>query len=611
MEYIWGVLIILVFSIPLVKIFNKRIEEVIPISVVEIVLIIYIFGLFEKLKIGFYFIIIITIMQIIGVITYIIINVKNSKIDKIKEEFKNILTPGLLIYVALILGSVILNSERIFEDYDEFNHWAVIIKNMYEFENFGIENGVVTFTEYPPFTAVFQYIFLMLKNTYSEDTIIIAQSILYFSIIIPITKNIKADKNLLKTILLILGIIFIPIIIKDTFYTDIVVDALIGIMLAYAIFNIYRQDTNNAFKLISVFSGIIMMSLTKTSGLALAVVTIIIFMFETIRIKEKNIKNKQFKIFIILFIITLLVILSWYIKVVNSNVETRWNFNEIIKIDKENFDNKIIIIKNFIKTIFENGIVTERGVTVFSSILILISIDLIIYKNIREDKRKIYKKEFIVIKTITFFYIVMLLYMYLTIFSFDEALTLTSIGRYMETIILTNIALDFYIIYEENIFFKMMQFFIILSIIIMFLPINTINEKYINGNNYNAVVKNNRDIMTKLKKYKNVLSINDKIYFITGISTDNQKMLSLNNYIMMPIKIGKISTGVGSNKELFCKQLLEENYSHIYFYRIPEMTDEQVKMLNGEMLKRDTLYKIEKINNDNLILQEVKIENEK
>ena len=609
MKYILGVLIV-VFSIPLVKIFNKRIEEVIPISVVEIVLIIYIFGLFEKLKIGFCFIIIITIMQIIGIITYIIINVKNSKIDKIKEEFKNILTPGLLIYVALILGSVILNSGRIFEDYDEFNHWAVIIKNMYEYGNFGIENGVVTFTEYPPFTAVFQYIFLMLKNTYSEDTIIIAQSILYFSIIIPITKNIKRDKNLLKTILLIIGIIFIPMIIKNTFYTDILVDALIGVMLAYTIFNIYREDTNNVFKLISVFSGIIMMSLTKTSGLALAIVAVIIFMFEIIRTKEKNIKNKQIKIFIILFIITLLVILSWYIKVVSSNAQTRWNFNEIIQIDKENFDNKIVIIKNFIKTIFENEIVTERGVTVVSSILILISIDLIIYKNIKENKRKIYKKEFIVIKMITLFYILVLLYMYLTIFSFDEAFTLTSIGRYMETIMLANIILDFYIIYEENISFKMKQFFIILSIIIMFLPINTINEKYINGNNYKAVVKNNRDIMTKIKKYKNVLNTNDKIYFITGISTDDQKMLSLNNYIMMPIKIGNISAGLGSNKELLCEQLLEENYSYIFFYRIPEMTEEQVEMLNGEVLKRDTLYKIEKINSDNLILQEVKIENE-
>lgn len=75
-------------------------------------------------KIGAILVQILTIIQLIFILITILKKDKNG----IKEILGRILTPGLLIYTVLFIVNVIINKGRIFEDYDEFNHWAVIIK---------------------------------------------------------------------------------------------------------------------------------------------------------------------------------------------------------------------------------------------------------------------------------------------------------------------------------------------------------------------------------------------------------------------------------------------------------------------------------------------------
>ena len=65
MEYISILFIISIFSITLSIIFNKKIEVTIPVSVTAIVLVVYIFGIFDKLLWGIYAVEILTILQII------------------------------------------------------------------------------------------------------------------------------------------------------------------------------------------------------------------------------------------------------------------------------------------------------------------------------------------------------------------------------------------------------------------------------------------------------------------------------------------------------------------------------------------------------------------
>ena len=90
MGYIIIFFILLTYSSMLTITLKKKIDETLPISIVEIILIIYVFGIFDKLEIGIKVIQIITIIQLI--IMVIILLLKKNKED-IKKIAKKIVTP--------------------------------------------------------------------------------------------------------------------------------------------------------------------------------------------------------------------------------------------------------------------------------------------------------------------------------------------------------------------------------------------------------------------------------------------------------------------------------------------------------------------------------------
>lgn len=133
MEFIILFLIIYTNSIFISNLLKKKVEQVIPISVVGMALVIYIFGLFQRLDIGVKFLELLSILATAYNVIYLINLIKKKKI---KPAMKRIITPGLLVYIGLYFIFIMINKGRVFESYDEFTHWAVIVKNMYMYNGY-------------------------------------------------------------------------------------------------------------------------------------------------------------------------------------------------------------------------------------------------------------------------------------------------------------------------------------------------------------------------------------------------------------------------------------------------------------------------------------------
>jgi len=89
MEFLYVFFILLITSITLTIIFKKKIEQVIPISVLEVILIIYITGLLDNLSLGVLIVCIGTLVQLIFIALYF-----RKRTNEIKTIVKQILTPG-------------------------------------------------------------------------------------------------------------------------------------------------------------------------------------------------------------------------------------------------------------------------------------------------------------------------------------------------------------------------------------------------------------------------------------------------------------------------------------------------------------------------------------
>ena len=228
MSYIICFAIIIVIAAMLAEILKKKIDLTIPIAVMGIVLTIYPFGFFQKLHWGVYAVCAIAIISIFYLIYKIVKNIQ----DKTEKEFiKRIFTPGLLVYIIFWSISIYLNRGRVLSSWDEFSHWGLIVKNMFHFDSYGTNpETTLLFRGYPPFTAIFEYFFLQMQQTFIEWDIIIAMNILYSSLLLPIFYSIDWKKGLDKLLIYVPLLFIVPTIFNKDFYTTIYVDTILGVL---------------------------------------------------------------------------------------------------------------------------------------------------------------------------------------------------------------------------------------------------------------------------------------------------------------------------------------------------------------------------------------------
>lgn len=584
--------IILSFSASLSVVLKKRIEQVIPVAVLVVILIIYVFGLLDNLRLG---VEVVLILTAVGLAFLGMTVLKFDKENKLKELRGYILTPGLVIYIGLFALSIFINKDRILQDYDEFNHWAVIIKNMFMYNSYGTNSeSIVAFNEYPPFTAVFQYLFLDINKVYSEDIILMAQNILYFSIIIPITKNIRWNKSIKKTFIILPLMVFVPLFFYENFYLDILVDAILGVMFAYTIYVAY-DEKDVTFKYVQICTGIIMLALTKTSGIGLAVLALIIILIRTILNNKRNKKilKRELRMFAIITIIAAILTSIWYVKV--NTAKKRWDFEQYIKSENLKPEEQKQVAKSFGMSILFNQTITERKLTVLMTITVFACIQAYTVYIMKDKNFSYYSWAMMCSIPI---YLIMLLITYATIFIPMEASQLTCFERYSCTIFLAYAIFQMLVLSarKEKHFTKVVL--VAITVIITLMPLSNITEKYIYAKNFKNTSKINRDIYTKFRKYANKINVEDTVLYIMGPKANIEYQTALNNYVTMPITIDKAIVGNFSKIEELEK--VAENYDYIFIYRMKEDTKEIVKTIFEDgKVSNDTLYRV--VKNENTI----------
>lgn len=592
------ILVILINSLTISIYYKKKIDETVIVSIVFLALIVYICGLINDLQLGIRIIEILTAIEIVY-ISMALINAKEK--SKILKLF---FTPGLLLFIFFIFISIIINKNRIFEKHDEYNHWAVVIKNMFVFNNFGTnKNAIVRFSEYPPFTNIVQYLFIGIKKVYREDIIIIAQNILYFSLLLPITKKVEWDKSLKKMLFIIPIILFLPLIFYKDYYYDITVDGLLGIMLAYLFYQIVKEEENVHFKYIKIFSGLIMLSLTKTSGIALAILCFIALLIQII--KNRN-NKKEVSIFIFMTLVVVLLVSLWYIKTSNQN--KNWDFNKYIKITQYINEDSVKIGKELIKNIFVGHLSNIRNIPIIFYIITIISMQIIILhfykkKNIKEYKN--YKYYSITLLIEILLCIIAIYISYISIFKREEALNLVSFARYLSTVLLANsMFITMYLIELEDRLFRNIFLTIIVVTIVLFIPYEDIYMEYKYNCEYKTILdKKNatRHSAMLISRYSDVLNSTDKVLYLTSEPKRLLLRIKIIKYEMIPITIDKVTLEDINTIEEFAN--IAANYNYVYVNKLTKADSDFVKeIFKNNDIKTETLYRV----NDDKTYIEVK-----
>lgn len=186
-----------------------------------------------------------------------------------------------------------------------------------------------------------------------------------------------------------------------------------------------------------------------------------------------------------------------------------------------------------------------------------------------------------------------LLLTYLFIIPKYEASSIPSFERYMGTILLPIMMFHIIIAIEKIENMNIWKIGISVIILLIILPTIDIAKKTISWTKEDTKELEERQLYEGIEKYKNILTAQDKIYFLGNGTIDIYRGKLVDNYLAIPAKIGNDEIYTTGHISIFKDIIKEGQYTHVYLFNATEKYKEKFKELfENEEMKNKTLYKI-------------------
>ncbi len=419
------------------KLWGRRFEEVLPLSMFSIILVIYITGIFGSLRAGF------LITAVLGGICgaaclYFLIKEKKAFLERV-------LTPGCIAFLVLTVIFWWSSRGRLLMQWDDFSHWGLVVKNMHIFQKLGnIAEATTKFKDYPPAASIFAYFFTNF-GSYNETNTIRGMGILTACTMLPLFRNIRWDhkKSLASGILLLALIYVLPTSFHKNAYIGLYVDSLLGVLFFFLVYVmiVYEADI---FRTVNLAAGGMMLTLTKASGAGLAAMAVCFVLIGLLIVSgEKRERLHLLADGLVCGGAVFLAQQSWNIYLKISGTERAWSASEISLggivqlFTGEAPAYRMETVKNYWNYFLTEpmgGWLVEFPIAVW---LVLFAVFALVFLRFcRKEDRKRYGAIYGGLILGFVVYLLFLLVLYLFSYSEFEAVKLASAQRYLSTYIL-------------------------------------------------------------------------------------------------------------------------------------------------------------------------------
>lgn len=613
--------------------FKFKQESSVTIVFLSSALLLYIAGLFNLMKFAVYLIYLFAIISFVYIIYCII---------KKKIKIREIFTPGIIMYIFVIMIMAFIVKDTYYYEWDEFSHWGANLKAMVEYDVFWsnkIYDGV--HVVYTPIAGIIEYFFCKINGGFAEDVSYMAINTFIITLLLPIIKGQKHNLKSYIKLILFWFMFYCSIKLCNFQLTSIYIDMLLGILFALGMVLAYRLDGKE--DKINLILTLIMMPLLKDTGLLLLGIILMQLFFNKVILKiieERKITKQHFKIFgiiVLMLIIPLVFYGTWkiYCGVNGKVLDDRHDKNAISEIDIKEYIKGILLIDTDnskykdISNSFYDALNTtpvvgglESTVTAVKLVAVLDITGIIIYlvNKDKQDKKKI--ATILLALNIGFgLYCLLLLATFMFAFTETEGRALASYSRYMSTYFIAWIIITVGLALNSKI--KNVILSLTIAIMLCLYPTSVISIVDITSRKNLSGIDD--EIRTEANIIKENVELNDKVYIIyqnIGGGYEYHKL----RYSISPIVTNLLyewSLGpkyyesdiwsLDLTKEEFEKKLIDEEFDYLFIAKI----DKQFVDIYGSLINFDfntnnyeelnnKLLKIERVNENEVILNLVK-----
>lgn len=403
-------------------------------SILVEIMLLYCFAMLNLLRLGIWTV---TLLGVLLLIARLILGYMGKV--SIHHEYLHLFDVWM-VFLGTVMALVLLHSPLI--HYDNFSHWATIVKFLYYNGHLpGVADTIISFTSYPPATALFITQFVTFTG-FHEGTMLVAQFILIWAASYTIFASLKDRSRGLNSMILCLAIALSYVFNINIRLNNLLVDYVLAIITVAALVGIfvYKKRPKMLTFHVALFSGTLL--LIKNSAAFFVAIIAIYYLYTIIKqTKAGSLLKKGLKVtslFSGTYLMAAIPFIWWEIHVHSTFTSSKHEISASAyqsQLAHDGLKGFLSIGQAFLHQIFNLGSLSTQG-------LILINIGLIsawaIIKYAFNHPNNLFKL-LGWLDLITLLYYGSLLGMYVLSMPFAEAITLDGFERYMSTVIILNL----------------------------------------------------------------------------------------------------------------------------------------------------------------------------
>lgn len=634
-------------SAALAYLMKYKFEQTISVVCLSMIAIMYICGLSNILAIGIY---IFVALCIASGVFLVVSNYKNLIIRRFM--FNNVFTPGFVVFSLFYFLICWMHRGRLLNEWMEFSHWGLVVKNMYIFNGFGnIPEATTLYRGYPPAVSLFQYLWAKVYGVFQEPNLYRSLNVLIISLLMPVFKNITwKQKHLIPFVVIIVFIL--PITFFSTIYINICVDAVLGVLFAYILYHYFMTDCWSMPAIINLILALFILPLVKESGFGMAIIAAFVIMLDITTRKgaQKSIAtsltpNRRNNYFILLasIVTPFIAHYSWEIYLAITNTTETWD--KITRLSLSSMlaflnhmgeDYQYQTLNSFIEALFKTPLTSASYNLSFVWWMLIFIVFAVLITRLYN---KVYPKKRMIIFLAGLFlggvvYMLSVAILYIFIFTEREALLLASYVRYMNPyplaclLFLTYIFIDGLILIPTSRFInnKWRQSTCLLTVVVVLCSLVTYSSIY---TTFSRIEINRtqraREYRSQIERIAPMLDVKaDTLYYINQNTTKYEWLVA--HYIMAPLKFygggsdvlaygGSIGTPYTEDdiwtENITCAEWvkrLKENCTYAYLANVDDkfIAEFNLAFENTSDISNDSLFRVDE-NTDDAILKYVGI----
>lgn len=299
--------------------FNRKYEEVLPVTCSGIILILFLFGILGNLLAGAVFVCILCTVLCAIALVY---SIKSKTVLKC---LRNILTPGFFVFLFFNLLFAFFMKGKMVEAWDEFTHWCDVVKVMVSLDDFGTNPASRTlYQSYPPAMSLFQYFLQKITGwitgvPLTEWKLYYAYFVLAVSYFMPVCSKIKSKPSFY--ILFVVCVFFMPVFFFYYYYMWLYIDGFVGLLSGAGLVMIFLNKKKSGLYTCSICLICSILVLTKDAGLLFAVFLAVLYIVDYWLSVTENGGSKRSVIFQILLAAAAILLpkLLWNINIAQNH----------------------------------------------------------------------------------------------------------------------------------------------------------------------------------------------------------------------------------------------------------------------------------------------------